>query len=111
MTLCNPTGAPKSSLTQLPIERIDAVLHPTGGQKQALNRLSAATDKAVRVLQAACPDEVPVTPTGRLQAMEMRLSAMLQAANDVQPALDDFYASLNSEQKGRFNTLQQVAGQ
>jgi LTXXQ motif family protein len=47
----------------------------------------------------------------RLQAMEKRLSAMLQAANQMQPALDDFYASLTTEQKARFNTLQQVAGQ
>jgi hypothetical protein len=27
----------------------------------------------------------------------------------VEPALDEFYATLSSEQKGRFNTLQQVA--
>jgi TolA-binding protein len=104
-------GASKSSLTGLPIERIDAVLRPTGAQKGALDRLSAATKKAVQGLQATCPDEVPVTPVGRLQAMEKRLSAMLQAANQIQPALDDFYASLTTEQKARFNTLQQVAGQ
>jgi hypothetical protein len=103
-------GASKSSLTGLPIERIDTVLRPTGAQKEALDRLSAATEKAVRELQAACPDEVPVTPPGRLQAMEKRLSAMLQAANQIRPALDDFYASLTTEQKARFNTLQQVAG-
>jgi hypothetical protein len=42
--------------------------------------------------------------------MESRLSAMWQAANQVKPAVDDFYARLNSEQKQRFNTLQQVAG-
>lgn len=104
-------GASKSSLTGLPIEQIDAVLRPTSAQKGALDRLSAATKKAVQGLQAACPDEVPVTPVGRLQAMEKRLSAMLQAANQIQPALDDFYASLTTEQKARFNTLQQVAGQ
>jgi TolA-binding protein len=104
-------GASKSSLTGLPIERIDAVLRPTSAQKGVLDRLSAATKKAVQGLQAACPDEVPVTPVGRLQAMEKRLSAMLQAANQMQPALDDFYASLTTEQKARFNTLQQVAGQ
>jgi hypothetical protein len=102
-------GASKTSLTRLPIERIDTVLHPTGAQKDKLDHLGTATRKAVQLLQAACPDEVPVTPVGRLQAMEKRLSAMLQAANEVQPALDEFYASLNSEQKGRFNTLQQVA--
>jgi TolA-binding protein len=104
-------GTSKSSLTGLPIERIDAVLRPTGAQKGALDRLSAATKKAVQGLQTACPDKVPVTPVGRLQAMEKRLSAMLQAANQMQPALDDFYASLTTEQKARFNTLQQVAGQ
>jgi hypothetical protein len=103
-------GASKSSLTSLPIERIDAVLHPTSAQKDALDRLSAATNKAVQDLQAACPDEVPVTPVGRLQAMEKRLSAMVQAANQMLPALDDFYASLTTEQKARFNTLKQVAG-
>ena len=39
------------------------------------------------------------------------LQELLQAANQMQPALDDFYASLTTEQKARFNTLQQVAGQ
>jgi len=110
-TKAESCGASKSSLTGLPIERIDAVLRPTGAQQGALDRLGAATKKAVQELQAACPDEVPVTPVGRLQAMEKRLSAMLQAANQIQPALDDFYASLTAEQKARFNTLQQVAGQ
>jgi len=103
-------GAPKASLTLLPIERINTVLHPTGAQKDALDRLSAATEKSVHVLQKACPYEVPLTPVGRLQAMEKRLSAMLEAANLVQPPLNEFYASLTSEQKARFNTLQQVAG-
>ena len=102
-------GEPKSSLTHLPIERIEAVMHPAGRQKEALDRLSGATKKAVQGLQAACPDNVPLTPVGRLEAMEKRLEAMLQAANRVQPALDEFYATLNSEQKARFNTLQQVA--
>jgi LTXXQ motif family protein len=103
-------GEPKSSLTNLPIERIDAVIRPAGSQKQALDRLSGATKKAVNVLQAACPDNVALTPVGRLEAMEKRLEAMLHAAKLVQPALDEFYATLSSEQKARFNTLGQFAG-
>jgi len=102
-------GEPKSSLTQLPIERMEAVLHPAGKQKEALDRLSQATKNAVVRLQAACPDDVPLTPLGRLEAMENRLEAMMQAAALVQPALDEFYAALSNEQKARFNTLQQVA--
>ena len=104
-------GEPKSSLTQLPIERIEAVIHPAGKQKEALERLSKATKDAVEGLQAACPDDVPLTPVGRLEAMERRLDAMLRAAALVQPALDEFYAALSNEQKARFNTLPQVASQ
>ena len=37
------------------------------------------------------------------------LRAMLTAAKLVEPALDEFYATLSSEQKARFNTLQPVA--
>jgi hypothetical protein len=103
-------GDPKTSLTQLPIERIEAVTRPAGTQKDALDRLSAATEKAVQGLQAACPDDAPLTPVGRMEAMEKRLDAMMQAARLVQPALDEFYATLSSEQKARFNTLGQFAG-
>jgi len=86
------------------------VIRPAGTQKEALNRLSGATEKAVQGLQAACPDNVPLTPVGRLEATEKRLEAMMQAANLMQPALDEFYATLSSEQKARFNTLGQFAG-
>ena len=103
-------GDPKTSLTQLPIERIEAVIRPADKQKEALDRLRAATEKAVQGLQAACPDNVPLTPVGRLEAMERRLEAMMQAASLMQPALDEFYATLSSEQKARFNTLGQFAG-
>ena len=103
-------GEPKSGLTNLPIERIEAVIRPESTQKDALDRLKGATDKAVQGLQAACPDSVPLTPVGRLEAMEKRLEAMLQAAKLVQPALDEFYATLSSEQKARFNGLGQFAG-
>jgi hypothetical protein len=102
-------GDPKNSLTQVPIERIETVILPTGAQKEALDRLRDATNEAVRVLQAACPEDSPLTPIGRLEAMEKRLDAMLQAAKLLQPALDEFYATLSSEQKARFNALRQFA--
>ena len=102
-------GYPKNSLTQVPIERIETVIRPTGAQKEALDRLRDATNKAVGVLQAACPEDSPLTPVGRLEAMEKRLDAMLQAAKLLQPALDEFYATLSSEQKARFNALRQFA--
>jgi LTXXQ motif family protein len=45
------------------------------------------------------------TPVGRLDVMHDRLAAMLNAAKTLQPVLNDFYASLNNEQKAAFNTL------
>ncbi len=95
----------KPGLTYLPIERMGDVVDPTDEQENKLTTLQDATNKAVSILQAACPDETPLTPPGRLEAMERRLQAMIEAANTVKPALQDFYASLTNEQKARFNRI------
>jgi LTXXQ motif family protein len=105
----NVCAGQKPGLTDLPIERIEDVVQPTDTQTAALERLSKATDEAVTILQAACPDSIPQTPVGRLDAIEKRLDAMIQAAKTVQPALQEFYASLTDEQKSRFDTLGQQA--
>jgi LTXXQ motif family protein len=102
---------PKQGLSNLPIEKIEDALNPTDTQEAELNRLQDATNKAVSTLQAACPDETPITPPGRLAAMEKRLQAMIDAANTVKPALESFYASLTSEQKARFNRIGQQLSQ
>ena len=99
----------KAGLTNLPIERIEDAVRPTQQQQGALDRLDQATTQAVGILMNACPDVVPLTPPGRLEAMEKRLEAMVQAGKTVQPAMEEFYASLSNEQKARFNTLGQQA--
>jgi hypothetical protein len=96
---------PKQGLANLPIEKIEDAVNPTNAQEAELGRLQDATSKAVSIMQAACPDEIPITPPGRLDAMERRLTAMIDAANTVKPALESFYASLTSEQKARFNRI------
>ena len=95
----------KPGLTNLPIEQIEDAVKPTDAQDAGLKGLEEATAKAVAILQAACPEDTPVTPPGRLQAMETRLQAMIDAANTVKPALDTFYGSLSNEQKARFNRI------
>ena len=102
---------PKPGLSNLPIEKIEDVVNPTDAQEVDLKKLQEATDKAVSLLQAACPEDTPLTPPGRLEAMEKRLQAMIDAANTVKPALDSFYASLTSEQKARFNRIGQELAQ
>jgi hypothetical protein len=102
---------PKPGLANLPIEKIEDVINPTDAQANELNRLQDATGKAVEIMQAACPDETPLTPPGRLDAMEKRLQSMIDAANTVKPALESFFASLTSEQKARFNRIGQQLSQ
>jgi hypothetical protein len=101
----NTCANAKPGLADLPIDRIEEVVKPTGNQEDALDRLSDATQKAVDALQAACPTSTPLTPVGRLAAMEQRVNAMLTAAKTIEPALEEFYSSLNYEQKARFNAL------
>jgi LTXXQ motif family protein len=76
-----------------------------------LNALQDATTKAVSIMQAACPDETPLTPTGRLEAIPTRPKAMIDAANTVKPSLDSLYASLSSEQEARFSRISQELAQ
>lgn len=96
---------PKAGLANLPIERIEDAVKPTDAQERGLKHLENATAKAVSIMQTACPEDTPITPPGRLEAMEKRLQAMIDAANTVKPALNDFYGSLDSEQKARFNRI------
>jgi len=102
---------PKEGLSNLPIEKIEDAVKPTDAQMAGLNSLQDATTKAVAILQAACPDEIPLTPPGRLEMMEKRLTAMIDAANTVKPALASFYGSLTNEQKARFNRIGRILAQ
>jgi LTXXQ motif family protein len=97
------TGA--SDLTDWPIERISEVVQPTEALRPALDELRAASLKAVDVLKAGCPNDLPSTPTGRLAAMENRIKVMLQAVQTVRPPLERFYQLLSDEQKARLNAV------
>jgi LTXXQ motif family protein len=94
-----------TGLTDWPIEQIARAVEPNDAQRTALDQFKDATAKALDVLKAACPTELPSTPVGRLAAMHQRLEAMLQAVRIVRPALENFYGLLNDEQKARFNAL------
>jgi hypothetical protein len=95
----------KAGLSALPIDEIDRVVRPTDAQVKALERLDERTRQAVEILNKVCPTSTPGTPVGRLEMMQERLEAMIEAANSVRPALQDFYAALNDEQKAKFNRL------
>jgi LTXXQ motif family protein len=99
--ICNrKTGIPAFS-----IQRIDKAVQPDKQQQAGLDKLRDAATKAAATINATCPSELPLTPPGRLDAVHARLEAMLQAAKAVRPALQQFFASLDSDQKARFNAM------
>jgi LTXXQ motif family protein len=87
------------------MEKTEDAVKPSDAQEAQLKDLEDVTGKAVSILQAACPNETPLTRPSRLNAMETRLKAMIEAANTVKPALGSFYASLSNEQKARFDRI------
>jgi hypothetical protein len=92
-------------VTDLPIDRIAQAVQPTPTQRAALDDLKAASTKAADALKANCPSYEALTPTGRVEAMEKRLQATIDAVRTVQPVLTKFYDGLTDEQKARFNSL------
>jgi hypothetical protein len=94
-----------AQLADWPIERISEVVQPTDAQRPALEELRVASAKAIDMLKAGCPKDLPSIPTGRLAAMQSRLQVMLAAVQIVRPALERFYQSLSDEQKARFNAV------
>jgi hypothetical protein len=100
--LCEQRNA---GISNLPEERIEQAVRPTEQQRNLLENLKVASSKAAQDLQSSCPTDIPQTMLERLGAIDARVGAMLKAAKTVRPALDAFYASLDDEQKARFNEI------
>ncbi len=94
-----------AGVTDWQIDEIARAVEPDNAQRAALDELKTATEKALDILKAACPTELPSTPTGRIAAMHARLAAMLEAVRTVRAPLAAFNSLLSDEQKARFNAL------
>src|SRR6516164_2778822 len=101
-TLCSQQGG---SFIDLPVQRIEQVVQPTAQQQSAFDDLKRAAQKAGDQLQSSCPTAVPKSPVARLDTVQTRLGAMVDAIEAVRPNLKNFYASLSDEQKARFNLM------
>jgi LTXXQ motif family protein len=94
-----------AGVTDWRIDDIAKTVEADDLQRAALDELRTAMTKALDILKGTCPTNLPSTPTGRLETMSIRVSAMLEAVRTVRPALDRFYQSLDDEQKTRFNAI------
>jgi hypothetical protein len=93
------------AVTNLPIDQIRQIVHPTTDQKAALDNLSAAASQAREIIKSSCPDSVPLTPIARLDAAAQRLDATIKAIQIVLSPLEKFYETLSDEQRERFNAM------
>jgi ABC-type transporter MlaC component len=93
------------AVTNLPIDQIRQIVHPTTDQKAALDNLSAAASQAREIIKSSCPASVPLTPIARLDAAAQRLDATIKAIQIVLPPLGKFYETLSDEQRERFNAM------
>ncbi len=100
--MCDPRAA---GLAEWRMERVEQRVRPTDAQRSALDELKAASKKAAETIAAACPKELPRSAPARLEVMEKRLDAMLQAVKIVRPAFEKFYTSLDKEQQERFENV------
>ncbi len=98
--MCGPRMA---GFAEWRLERMERVIKPTEAQRAKFDEFKAASNKAAEAMRAACPTDVPATMVGRMEAMEKRLDAMLQAVKTVRPTLEAFYATLSDEQKANLN--------
>jgi LTXXQ motif family protein len=89
----------------LPVSRIEQVVQPAANQRSAFDELKKATQSATEQLQSSCPSAVPLSPMARVDTATTGLRAVADAIKSIRPALENFYASLNDEQKARFNMM------
>ena len=108
--LAQSCGGLAPGVTDLPIDSIQQSIQLTDDQLRSLNALKAASSQASEVLKASCSSELSVTPLGRLDTVQKRLDGMVQGWGMIRTPLDDFYNSLNNEQKQRFAALGRPSG-
>jgi len=92
-------------VSSLPIDKIEQSVKPTGMQLTALKSLEAASSQAEGILKASCPSEPPLTPVGRLDALQKRLDAMTKGLDLVRAPLTKFDSSLSAEQKQQLDAM------
>jgi hypothetical protein len=100
-------GAAEAAVLQWPADEIEARLHPNDTQRAALKVLQDANAKAVELLTAECQPNDAITPSARLDAVDVRLADMQQAVYLVSAALESFYATLSDEQRAQFEAIGQ----
>jgi hypothetical protein len=89
----------------LPIEQVRGMMRTSEVQRSMLDELRKASVEAAQIVHDACPTEAALTSPGRLAAMQQRLEAMKSAIAHIRTPFEEFYESLDDDQKTEFVAL------
>jgi hypothetical protein len=92
-----------SRTPEWPTKPIEEAVRPTEQQRAPLGALAGTTSHLSALLLPSCPPAMVITPTGRLEAVLNRLDSMIYAVTLERGALNNFYVSLDEDQKARFD--------
>jgi hypothetical protein len=90
-------------MTDIPVDQLRKLVHPTKDQQAELDQLKAASSEAKNVVAAACLTNPSASPVARLEAAAKQSEAITRAAQILRPPLEKFYASLSDDQKASLN--------
>ena len=80
-------------------------MKPEGHQRAAFDDLKTASNKADAILKSACPSEAALTPIGRLDTLQKRLTAMIDAVDTVKAPLTAFSDVLTDQQRHELDAM------
>ncbi len=89
----------------LPMSKIEDTVKPDQQQMASFEALSAASAKAEGILKASCSNDPALTPVGRLDELQKRLTGMTEALDTVKRPLVAFTDGLSPGQKQRLDGM------
>jgi hypothetical protein len=94
---------PATGIADSTMRAIERAARPTEQQSAGLEALRLRSAAMAQLIASSCPTHPPPGHMGRFAAVTDRLDVMLFAVMSMSPVLQDFYDSLNEQQKTGLN--------
>jgi uncharacterized protein YodC (DUF2158 family) len=92
-------------MTDIPVDQLRQILHPTNDQQAELDRLKATSSEAKNVVAAACLTNPFGFPVDRVKPVAKQSETIARAAQILRPPLEKPYSSLSDYQKLSLNDV------
>lgn len=90
-----------TELQALPLEVVAQAVQLSDDQRAALEQVRTSAGTAAKGLDANCPRSIPVELGAKLDALRDALSLLADSFRELRPAVVNFHALLDDDQKGR----------